>query len=680
MKNASIARVLFSLIAVVCGLSQAQLSAAAPTAPSNLKVTPLGANAFRLEWQDNSTDEVGWEIRTSLPPAVPSRFDRITTANVTSRIVTFAGFFPGVTIHFQIAAYNGASEAEVFSPSPIVTGKGLSPAVFYTPSSLRVVSFNDGEATLTWVDRSTVEYGYEVEVKAGNATSFTSLGTTGPGTAFTIPIGNLSPSTLYSFRIRGVTVGRTPSEAYQYTSYSNVAAITTKAFLAPTALVAKATSDSSVLLTWKDESAIETSYDVEFRVVGQNTNEGGSVEANSRSVNITDLAVGVLYEFRVRASKGDLKSAFTPYVRLRISDRFTSSLNPPIFFGVPFTYEILNTRPEKLTALTVTGLPAGLTYNPVTKLISGSATVEGAKVVKIIARYGTEPAVQSDLVLRIVRPPKAPLVVTTFPPQTLTVRRPVALSVLGRFSDPDTTSAQRVTTSLGSFDVILYPLATPLTVRNFLCYANGKRYTDSFFHRSLPNFVVQGGGYTQTTATGFRGLVKAAPVVNEPGISNLRGTVAMAKLPDLPNSGTSEFFVNVNDNSENLDSQNSGFTVFGRVPTTGMAIFDAINALPTRTYNVSLAGVPSSLADIPINSQTPSPAIDPTQLVRISAIVPSTILTYQVSSQNSAIATAVLSGTNFTLLGIAKGTTTVTVTAIDLDAQTTSQVIPVTVN
>jgi cyclophilin family peptidyl-prolyl cis-trans isomerase len=137
-------------------------------------------------------------------------------------------------------------------------------------------------------------------------------------------------------------------------------------------------------------------------------------------------------------------------------------------------------------------------------------------------------------------------------------------------------------TALGPIDIQLYDTAAPKTVANFLGYVNSGAYLNTFFHRSVPGFVVQGGGYAWPASASSVSKVVAGPaVVNEFSAtrSNLRGTVAMAKLGGDPNSATTEWFVNLADNSSNLDNQNGGFTVFGKVTTGGMAVFDQIAAL-----------------------------------------------------------------------------------------------------
>jgi len=134
---------------------------------------------------------------------------------------------------------------------------------------------------------------------------------------------------------------------------------------------------------------------------------------------------------------------------------------------------------------------------------------------------------------------------------------------------------------MGPILVRLYESATPQTTANFLNYATVGAYTDTFIHRSVPGFIVQGGGFTfPSNQTGVVNVPANPPVINEPGISNLRGTIAMAKLGHDPNSATNQWFFNLNDNSANLDNQNGGFTVFGRVVGSGMEVVDQIAALP----------------------------------------------------------------------------------------------------
>ncbi|WP_188860114.1 peptidylprolyl isomerase [Marinobacterium nitratireducens] len=133
-------------------------------------------------------------------------------------------------------------------------------------------------------------------------------------------------------------------------------------------------------------------------------------------------------------------------------------------------------------------------------------------------------------------------------------------------------------TSAGTLQLELFDEQAPATVANFLRYVDQGFYSGTLFHRVIPGFMIQGGGFTED----LERKDTLAPVVNESGngLSNLRGTIAMARTRD-PDSATSQFFINSVDNAR-LDAQGAqpGYTVFGRV-TEGMDVVNAISAVPT---------------------------------------------------------------------------------------------------
>ena len=135
----------------------------------------------------------------------------------------------------------------------------------------------------------------------------------------------------------------------------------------------------------------------------------------------------------------------------------------------------------------------------------------------------------------------------------------------------------RMHTNAGDIDVQLLPATAPATVDNFLSYMNKGAYNNSIFHRSVKSFIIQAGGFKQD----FSAIPQDAAVKNEYSLSNTRGTIAMAKLGTDPNSATNQWFFNLVDNGSNLDNQNGGFTVFGRVANPeSLAVMDKIGNLP----------------------------------------------------------------------------------------------------
>lgn len=151
-----------------------------------------------------------------------------------------------------------------------------------------------------------------------------------------------------------------------------------------------------------------------------------------------------------------------------------------------------------------------------------------------------------------------------------------------------------IETPLGIFQMELLADDAPNTVQNFLNYVDRGAYDGTFFHRSVPGFVVQGGGFAYDPFTKTApGIAVDPPVVNEFGVSNVRGTVAMAKTAAGPDSATNQWFVNLADNSANLDNQNGGFTVFARVIGDGMQVVDAIAALPLTNLGGAFTSTPT---------------------------------------------------------------------------------------
>ena len=133
-------------------------------------------------------------------------------------------------------------------------------------------------------------------------------------------------------------------------------------------------------------------------------------------------------------------------------------------------------------------------------------------------------------------------------------------------------------TSLGDFVVEVYPDKAPKTVENFLTYVKAKQYDGTIFHRVIPNFMVQGGGYNVK----YEEKITRPPVPLEAlnGLKHETGTIAMARTMD-PNSAKAQFFVNVKDNSAlNAKGPADGYTVFGRV-VSGMETILKIKDVPT---------------------------------------------------------------------------------------------------
>lgn len=141
-------------------------------------------------------------------------------------------------------------------------------------------------------------------------------------------------------------------------------------------------------------------------------------------------------------------------------------------------------------------------------------------------------------------------------------------------------------TNFGAIKLRLFADKAPATVANFLSYVNEGHYSNTLFHRVIDGFMVQGGGF----APGMDQKPAARTVKNEAnnGISNKRGTIAMARTPD-PHSAGAQFFINIADNTfldfKSETAQGWGYCVFGEV-AEGMEVVDKIKAVATGRFGM----------------------------------------------------------------------------------------------
>lgn len=283
----------------------------------------------------------------------------------------------------------------------------------------------------------------------------------------------------------------------------------------------------------------------------------------------------------------------------------------------------------------------------------------------------------------------APLADLTFAPTEAS--RTIDLTPAFDLADVTGTVARFTTNQPGAnnrFFVELFDTAgagrtrtTPTTVSNFLAYIDANRYRNTIVHRSVSNFVIQGGGFTQPTAPADQAggsptaIATFATITNESGNQNVRGTLAMART-SAPNSASSQFFINTADNRASLDPQSAssdpslraGYAVFGRVLGAGMSVVDAMAAVPVYAadgyYNngalgeLPLRGVPNPI---------PSPLIvRPSHFVTFTSIDRVGEIAYTVTSSDPALVSATLNASDDLVVGFGSnrfGTATITVRA-----------------
>ncbi len=671
-------------------------------APTNLAVTSPSGGNYNLTWTDNSTNNYAYEILFKYLGETSYRSYGHVAGTATSAALT--GFTAGYPVEFVIRAVwdiGPAPDYVSIAPSANSNVVTFSP-VLEAPTNLVASSPGEGRVNLSWTDNSAMEGNYEVRWRYqstggefqtfdyydANTTSLTDL--------------VIAAGATIEIQVRA-TMG---PQAEIKSSPSNTVTITTT-FNAPTNFVVTSTTDRRVALSWVDNSSTETGYAVLCKPTAATTYSlAGFLVPNTTTFQTSyedsdynyPLVPNTSYDFQLIAIAGSGESAPLT-VTVSTQDGVTNNTWPALYVNEAFSFTFQLTQGQgSLTALNhnpATPLPAGLSYDSSTRTVSGSATVGGAFPVTFDASWSSGWTTSYTLHLRPIYRPAAPRIVTPFSNVglSLTSTTTASIPLAGHFSDPDTDSAVRIlipgadgTPSGRGITMILNNTATPQTVANFMGYVTRGDYTNTIFQRLVRGFVLQGGGYKPgSTANAFVSVTDQPPVQNEPGISNTLGTIAMAKIGGNVDSATNEFFFSLANNASNLDNQNGGFTVFGRVAAADLSLLTTtINNLPlppSNQYAVTVDGANTTFSAVPMNAATAPATMDHSKLLTMDSITTNLpIMTYSVSGNTTpTVASVAINSGNVEITALTNGSTTVTILATDLDGTSTSQTFTVTV-
>lgn len=704
-------------------------AAASLVAPTDFLVNLVNDGYLRFTWTDRSLNEYYHQLfyrKTVASGSTPNAFVPLAyflftdTPNVTLK----HNLIPGQSYEFALRATASGQNTSTTPVDTIDSALVYSPVIplpsLTDPTELTGTAVDQQQITLQWKDNSFNETGYQIEYKTvatgqeETPPQWTTFATVNPNTtSYTIGTG---PGMTLEWRVKAVYEATGVTKILS--NATNVATVTTQ-FTGPTGLTATTSGVSGAVdLAWQDLASTETNYDIYTRVTGTETwyycqsmladttratvTTRVEQDTDGNSTNVA-LAIDSEHDFVVEAryagtgavsDKTNVAKAFARH-------GFTSRTYHPAAVDVAFTYNLTVSNSGTKTSWSVNGLPAGLSFDETSGVISGTPQVSGVFSCPMSVSYSTGPTATTPLTLRILPKEAGPVVVNTIPSLTVGTATKFTIPLEGKFNDPDTQKAVKLRTTRGDVDLVMYQSLAPEAVNNFMGYVNSGAYNGVIFHRSVPNFIVQGGAYVPIEAPNyFSSLIKRPSPRNEPGISNVRGTVAAAKVGGNPDSATHDFFFNVEDNSLKanieLDNQNGGFTVFARVAGGGMGIVDGIEGLPIgvyKDYNTSggtdatldrrviLDGSKVAFEEVPMNVEgTTAPAtMDVSKTVQILRASEIPVMGYEVENTNAAvIRTSVLSG-NLVLEGLTAGTCTVKVRARDLDGYAAEQSFTVNV-
>ena len=444
-------------------------------------------------------------------------------------------------------------------------------------------------------------------------------------------------------------------------------------------------SRTSLEISWADNCDDETGY--EFQVLsGQDWVTITTSPPNSTLLSLRGGSPNSTVTFRMRTLRPDGNSEWTEPVEATLPTEFAIEAGRFIggTVGESLTgpaLRVYNSQGEgTASGFEVTDLPPGWEFDASNGVISGTPSAPGVYRPVISATDGTSTA--STFVTFRIKPAITGPEETSPVPDFLFLTPPtgrIRYNLSPHFRDPDTSAAIRFRTNLGDIDSILYLETCPAHVENLLNYIDRGDYDGVIFHRSaIPATsgvaVVQAGLMKPDGNGDYSRVVTDPPVVDEPALSNLMGTLAMAKTSD-PNSGSSQVYFNTTDNT-NLDGAqpNGGYTVFGRATSGSLPVLADIYSRPRGNYTVSVDTFDLTINDWPTTSEPEGDAPADGDLVQIlEAMRIEEILSYRIASaDNAALVNASLEGAELTLDPVpgATGTASVVVEVSDLDGST----------
>ncbi len=442
-------------------------------------------------------------------------------------------------------------------------------------------------------------------------------------------------------------------------------------------------ASTSIEVAWIDNCDDETGYELQVRPEGEDWFTVAVSPANSTLLSLRGGSPGSTLSFRVRALRAEENSGWTEAPDVTLPSGF--AIQDGTFIGgtvgSPLTSPLLTVYTLEgegnASSFEVSDLPEGFVFDASIGTFSGSPLAPGIYRPMISATDGN--TVATTFITLRVKPATAGPEELSPLPGFLFLSPPIApirYDLAPHFHDPDTSTAIRFQTNLGTIDSILYPEACPAHVENLLNYINRGDYNGAIFHRSAITAtsgvaVVQAGLMKLDEEENFTRIVTDPSVVDEPALSNLTGTLAMAKT-GAPDSGSSQVYFNTIDNL-NLDGpqSNGGYTVFGRVTTESLPVIADISALPRGTYTASIDSLPQTLSDWPTTAVPEDSIPAPAELVQITeATQLEDLLSYRLGPDGDpSLVSSSFTDTELTLAPVpgATGTTSITIEVQDLD-------------